>query len=600
MKQIMYFVRILHSYTGKILYFNMAAMLLISLFESASIFLLVPLISLTGMFNLQMQEVFFISEIFGFLEDYHQLQSLTAVLTIYLLIMIGHSFFQRRQTILNAKIQQNFAKYLREETYKAIILSNWGFLLRKRKSDLINAMIHETARVSGGTNLFLQFISALIFTVIQISIACILSVKMTLLVLFFGVILLYFSRKFIKRSNILGNDNMELAHTYMAGITDHFNGIKDIKSNNLEMTHITWFESLNDKMEENVLETVKLKTKSQFVYKIVSAFLIVFFVYISLKIFDGQSAQLLLILIIFSRLWPRISGIQSILEQLGLVVPSFKNIIDLQKQCNEAKELDEGKLHNVSPIFIDQGLECKEVSFRYNKECGLYALNDINLKIPANRMTAIVGRSGAGKSTLIDILMGLNHPEKGEVLIDGNVLNHSNLLSLRNATSYVPQDPFLFNMSIKDNLLIINPNASDSEIWEAIKLSSADAFVKKLPNGLDTLIGDRGVKLSGGERQRIVLARAILKNPRILILDEATSALDTENERNIQESLEKLKEKMTIICIAHRLSTIQTADQVIVLDQGNIIQVGGFNQLANEKRGVFRTLLGNQLEVANG
>ncbi len=176
-------------------------------------------------------------------------------------------------------------------------------------------------------------------------------------------------------------------------------------------------------------------------------------------------------------------------------------------------------------------------------------------------------------------------------------LKSEHLLSLRRSISYVAQDPFLFNTSIRENLVLVAPESSDDDLWEALEFSSAAEFVKRLPDGLDTLIGDRGIKLSGGERQRLVLARAILRKPKILVLDEATSALDTENESKIQEALERLKGKMTIIVIAHRLSTIRNADQVVVLDEGEVIQRGGFNQLANEKRNVFSQLLQNQVKA---
>ena len=241
-------------------------------------------------------------------------------------------------------------------------------------------------------------------------------------------------------------------------------------------------------------------------------------------------------------------------------------------------------------------MECKNVSFRYDQNQSQYALENINIQIPANYMTAIVGPSGAGKSTLIDLLMGLNQPENGEVLIDGIPLTNKNLVALRRSLSYVPQDPFLFNATIRENLHMIEPTATEEQIWEALEFSSAAEFVKKLPQGLDTLIGDRGIRLSGGERQRIVLARAILRKPSILVLDEATSALDTENERKIQEAIEQLKGKMTIIVIAHRLSTIRNADQVIVLDKGRVVQNGEFDQLAMEYDGMFSNLLGKQTE----
>ncbi|NHM29250.1 ABC transporter ATP-binding protein [Neobacillus terrae] len=598
MKEVMHFIKLIHSYSGKILYINLTAMILISLFEGVGIFLLLPLINLTGIVDLKMNNINYANEFFGFIKELPQTFSLTALLSLFVILMIGQSYFQRNQTILNTKIQQSFARYLREETYKLILLADWEFFIKNRKSDLINSMIKETGSVSGGVSLLLNFISSIIFTLIQIGIASLLSAKMTLFVIAFGILLVFCSRKFIKKSKLLGQDNIEISQTYMAGINDHFSGIKEIKSNNLEEYHINWFNQLNTRMEKNVIKTVELKTKSNFIYKVVSAILIVIFVFMSIKMFKGQAAPLFLILIIFSRLWPRITGIQSSLEQLGSVLPSFKHLLSLQKKCLENQELLERDIHNVKPRLIKQGMECKDVYFRYNREQQTYALHKINLQFPANRLTAIVGRSGAGKSTLIDLLMGLNKPERGEVLIDGKALSSENLLSLRRSISYVPQDPFLFNATIRENLLIIDQNASEVQIWEALEFAEAAGFVRKLPNGLDTIIGERGIKLSGGERQRLVLARAILRKPSILVLDEATSALDTENESKIQEAIERLKGTMTIIVIAHRLSTIRNADQVVVLDQGEIIQQGQFNQLANEKRGMFSQLLKKQFEVS--
>ncbi|MEH7076441.1 ABC transporter ATP-binding protein [Neobacillus drentensis] len=595
MKDALHFVKLIHSFSGKILYINLFAMILISLFEGVSIFLLLPLINLTKIVNLNINDSYLNNKFFFLFQGMSQTTSFSIILVIFILVIIGQSFFQRNQTILNTRIQQGFARYLREETYKLILLAKWGFFLKNRKSDLINSMITETGRVSGGVNLFFNFISSIVFTLIQVGIACLLSIKMTVFVTTFGLLLVFFTRKFIKQTSKLGKDNIELGQTYMAGITDHFNGIKDIKSNNLEEHHISWFQNLNLKMENNVIKSVDLKTKSNFIYKVVSALLMGIFIFISIKMFKGQSASLFLILIIFSRLWPRITGIQSNLEQLGSVFPAFKKLLNLQKECLEEQELNEKMIKMVKPIIIKHGLECKNVYFKYNRAEQTFALQNVNIQFPTNQMTAIVGPSGAGKSTLIDLLMGLNQPETGEVLIDGKTLTNENILELRRSISYVPQDPFLFNATIRENLLLIDQNASEIQIWEALEFAAGAGFVRKLPNGLDTLIGDRGIKLSGGERQRLVLARAILRKPSILILDEATSALDTENESLIQEALEGLKGTMTIIVIAHRLSTIRNADQVVVLDQGKVIQHGQFNQLANEKKGMLSHLLKKQL-----
>ncbi|KRF60796.1 multidrug ABC transporter [Bacillus sp. Soil768D1] len=596
MKQLLYFIKQIQKFSGKILYINLICMIIISLLEGVGIFLLIPLIGITGILNTDAEEVPFLSWINEIFVGIPETISLFLILGIYVLIMVGQSFFKRNQTILGAKIQQGFISHLREETYRSLLQANWEFYLKKRKSDIINLMANEIFRVSAGTNLFFQLLSSIIFTIIQIIFAFYLSVKMTSFILFFGIILIFFSRKFVKKSQSLGKEALHLTQTYLAGITDHFNGIKDIKSNSLEQTHLNWFFSLSKKMERNMVEITKVNSTSQMTFKVVSSLLIAIFVFFSIKMFMAQPAQLMLIMVIFSRLWPRFTSIQSNLEQLGSTLPSFKALLDLQNECREARELYNSDYKNIKSIEIKHGLDCRNVYFRYNPNESTYALKNINVHIPSNRMTAIVGRSGAGKSTLIDLLMGLNQPDRGEVSIDDIPLTNDHLLSLRKSISYIPQDPFLFNATIRENLMIIDPHASDESIWESLEFAAAADFVSKLPQGLDTLIGDRGVRLSGGERQRLVLARAILRKPSILVLDEATSALDTENEAKIQAAIERLKGTMTIIVIAHRLSTIRNADQVLVMDQGEIIQVGEYNQLASEKRGMFSNLLGIQIE----
>ncbi|MGF9775903.1 ABC transporter ATP-binding protein [Priestia aryabhattai] len=595
MKHLLHFIKRIHNYSGKILYINLICMILIGFLESVGVFLLIPLIGLTGIFDISTEGIPFLSWITELFSGIPETISLLIILGVYVLLMTGQSIFKRNQTVLGVKIQQRFIRYLREETYRDLLQANWAFYLKKRKSDIINIMTNETFHVSAGINLFLQLLSSFIFTLIQIGIAFYLSVKMTSFILFFGLVLIFFSRKFIKNSQSLGKETFQLTQTYLAGITDHFNGIKDIKSNSLEDSHLIWFLSLSKKMEQNRIELTTLNTTSQMIFKVVSAFLIAIFVFLSIKMFTAQPTQLMLVMIIFTRLWPRFTGIQSNLEQLGATIPSFKALLELQNECLEAKELNSQDYKNVQPIEVKHGLDCRNVYFRYNQNEDIYALKKINVHIPSNQMTAIVGSSGAGKSTLIDILMGLNQPDRGEVTIDHSPLTNDRLLSLRKSISYIPQDPFLFNTTIRGNLTIIDPNTSQENIWEALEFAAAADFVKKLPQGLDTLIGDRGIRLSGGERQRLVLARAILRKPSILVLDEATSALDTENEAKIQGAIEKLKGTMTIVVIAHRLSTIRNADQVLVMKDGEVVQVGEYNQLAKERRGMFSNLLDIQI-----
>ncbi|MCT8138140.1 ABC transporter ATP-binding protein [Anaerobacillus sp. CMMVII] len=598
MKHIVYFLRQIHAYAGKILYINLLAMLFISLLDGVGILLLIPMISMSGLVDIDPTGTPLVG-IFDFLQSNPLSVGLSIILGLFVLIVIGQNLLQRQIAIKGSIIQHGFFRHLRVKTYDALLHADWGFYIKNRKSDLIHLMTAEIARAGAGTHSFLQFLASLIFTCIQVVLAFWLSPTITTFVLASGLILLLFNRKFLKLSLELGNRQFTLGKNYLGGVTDQINGIKDIKSNTLEESRMQWFHKVTKSMEEEQIEYTRLKTKSQLYYKIASSVLIAGFIFLAVNLFNAQAAQLMLIIVIFSRLWPRVAGIQASLEQIATTIPALKAVIALQEECRNAREFTLVSGGAVQPLQVHRGMECRDVSFRYNRNESKFALKSINAFIPANQMTAVVGPSGAGKSTLIDLLMGLNQLESGELLIDGKPLTSSNLQSLRRAISYVPQDPFLFNESIRENLQLVAPNASEAEMWEALEFSSAAEFVRKLPEGLDTLIGDRGIRLSGGERQRIVLARAILRKPSILVLDEATSALDTENESKIQEALERLKGKMTIVVIAHRLSTIRNADQVVVLNEGEIIQQGGFNQLAKEKRSMFSNLLSKQMEVVH-
>jgi ATP-binding cassette subfamily B protein/subfamily B ATP-binding cassette protein MsbA len=206
-------------------------------------------------------------------------------------------------------------------------------------------------------------------------------------------------------------------------------------------------------------------------------------------------------------------------------------------------------------------------------------LKGVSLKAEPGQMIALGGHTGAGKSTIINLLTRFYEYDSGSILIDGTDVKQTKKSSLRGAMGYVTQESFLFNGSIRENLELAKANASDDEMWEVLRAANAEDFVKKLPQGLDTNIGERGVKLSVGEKQRVAISRVILKNPPILLLDEATASVDTETERLIQEALEKLMANRTSFVIAHRLSTVVDADQILVLDQGKIVERGSHQQL---------------------
>jgi len=269
-------------------------------------------------------------------------------------------------------------------------------------------------------------------------------------------------------------------------------------------------------------------------------------------------------------------------------LPSYEQLVSLRKNAIILEEIQGDRKF----LRLEQGIKFKDLSFSYPGRS--QTLRDVNLYIRKGQMTALVGESGSGKSTVTDLVIGLQIPEQGEVLIGGLPLSKWQQNSFRERVGYVPQDPQLFHSSIRDNLLWSFETASEYDLWEALKLSNAAAFVKELPQGIETIVGDRGIRLSGGQRQRIALARALLRKPELLILDEATSALDSQSERLIQHSIEKVAQDTTILVIAHRLSTIAKANHVYLLNQGRIVEEGSFTELSAKSGGLLNIMLSAQ------
>ena len=261
--------------------------------------------------------------------------------------------------------------------------------------------------------------------------------------------------------------------------------------------------------------------------------------------------------------------------------------LDRLNEILEAPVVVEEAKNPIELNGFNQSIEFKDVQFSYNETT---ILNHINLHIQKGKTIALVGSSGAGKSTLADLVPRFHDVSAGSLLIDGKDIKEYSLHSLRQHISIVTQEPILFNDTIAANIALGKPDATIEEIQEAAKIANAYDFIVKKEQGFDTMIGDRGSKLSGGERQRLTIARAVLKNPPILILDEATSALDTESEKLVQDAINNMMQHRTSIVIAHRLSTIRHADEIIVLQKGNIVERGNHDELLAQN-GYYKKLI---------
>ena len=274
------------------------------------------------------------------------------------------------------------------------------------------------------------------------------------------------------------------------------------------------------------------------------------------------------------------------IQQSFLAIDRIFNILDLQpniKDLAEAKELTE----------VKKNITFEHVFFTYSR--GREVLHDINLEIPVGSTLALVGNSGGGKTTISALLPRLYDVKKGAIKIDGSDIRDISQKSLRKHIAMVFQDNFLFSGTVRENVLLGNEQADEPAIWQALKNSCLDEFVKGLPQGLDTQIGERGILLSGGQKQRLAIARAFVKNAPIVILDEATSALDNKSERVVQEALDNLMKNRTVIVIAHRLSTIQNADKIVVINDGKVAEQGTHEELL-KLHGAYYTLYSMQFK----
>lgn len=276
-------------------------------------------------------------------------------------------------------------------------------------------------------------------------------------------------------------------------------------------------------------------------------------------------------------------------------VGASERVLEILDEQGEAVSINEKE--NDIKQKIKGSLSFNDVIFAYPSRQDMQVLNGVSFTADAGQKVAIVGPSGSGKSTMAALILQFYHPQSGMITFDGKPADEYSLTDIRNQVAIVPQDVMLFGGSIRENIAYGKLNASEEEIIQAAQRANAHQFITSFPEAYDTVVGERGVKLSGGQRQRIAIARALLKNPSILILDEATSSLDSESERLVQEALEELMKNRTSIIIAHRLSTIREADKIIVLEKGSIIESGNHQELLNNENGLYRYLSGLQFEV---
>jgi ATP-binding cassette, subfamily C, bacterial len=563
-KLLLEYLRELFGQAGIRAYFAIVVLIVMGLTQGVGLLMLIPFLQLIGIGDSAPTGIV---AIIGQVWNFTGLPlSLPAVLAVYIGIVSLFAVTQRWSTILNSKLSHAFTRKLRDDLFKAMARVQWLRFIQIRGSDINHVMTSNLTTIDNGTYGLFALISTIFVVIVHIGIAMMLSFPLTCVAMVSSAILLLVLRPLNRKSYELGEEWRNTMAALFGVLMDHLAGMKVAKSFGAEERHIRNFCSLSGNLEQQANRFAGILSSTGMYYEIGGVVVVGVFFLVGVEVLRIPASTLLIMVFLFGSLVPMFSWLQRTWQGTLNMLPAYKAVLDMREKFHAAEEpLISGQ---VNPIDLEQGVEFRDVFFSYDKEEPNFILKGIELFIRARETTVVLGPSGGGKSTFADLLIGLLTPDQGQVVIDGKTLEGSLLHSWRKSVGYVPQESLLFHETLENNMRWAWPESSEADIWNALRLAAAVDFVKALPEGLKTVVGDRGVRLSGGQRQRIALARALLRKPTLLLLDEATSNLDTENERRIIQALQELRGTMTVVFISHRESAVQCADRVVVIEGG--------------------------------
>lgn len=533
---------------------------------------------------------------FGFsLKDIHWTLN-TCIILIFAQLSLQTIFSYMRVYLLTEVGEKSLAN-MRKDVYTKLLSMPMSFFTEKRVGELSNRISSDLSQIQDAISLTLaEFLRGIFTLVIGLAFIFWISAKLALVMLsvvpVIAILAVVFGMRIRKMSRI-AQDQLAESGTI---VQETFQGITIVKAFTSEFFEI-------NRYTKSVYSVVKTaisngRYRGAFIsFMIFSVFGAIAFVmwYGANMILAGElSIGSLTMFVIFSMfVGGTFAGFAEMFSQLQKTLGATQSVREILRTDGENVELT---LVKVEPKFALKGnVRFENIAFSYPSRKDVNVLKDVSLEVKSGQQIALVGPSGAGKSTVASLLLKFYEPDSGKIFFDDRNGTEFPLSQLRKQMAFVPQDVILFGGTIKENIAYGKPDASDEEIIEASKKAHADEFVSRFPEAYETIVGERGIKLSGGQRQRIAIARAILKDPAILILDEATSSLDSESEQLVQEALENLMKNRTSFVIAHRLSTIRNADKIILIDKGIVSESGTHDELMSHD-GLYRKLNEMQFE----
>lgn len=508
---------------------------------------------------------------------------------IIVAVFMLHSLFDYLSKYQMASVGIRAIRQIRDDLYSHLMRLDMDFHIRGRTGDMISRILNDVGNIQGGvTDVFVDLIQQPMTILFNIPMVFLwggpYAIFAILVFPLATVPIIYLGRRLRRITRSM----QERASDITSAMGETLSGIHIVKAFNQEDYEVRRFQEINHSVSNFFKKSIKTTTIQRPLIEIMGAIGTALAVWFALQHLPADRFGAFVgSLFIFYEPLKKISKVNSTIQQSVASGHRIFEILDAQPTIVEDPNgirID----HEISHVRYEH------VFFRYEPEKTV--LSDIHFQVDRGELLALVGPSGAGKTTLVNLLLRFYDPTQGAVKIDGIDLREINLRSLRKQIGVVSQETVLFNAPVAENIAYGSAKTNETEVRRAAEAAYADGFIQSLPRGYETVVGERGVKLSGGQRQRLAIARAILRNPPILILDEATSHLDTESEREVQRALEYLMEGRTVFVIAHRLSTIQKATKILVLDEGRIVQMGTNDSLLKEG-GVYKRLYDLQFNL---
>jgi ABC-type multidrug transport system fused ATPase/permease subunit len=528
------------------------------------------------------------------IDRFFNIENINQVALLLLLAFCFQALFSFMRIYLFADVTERAIAAIRQDVYNHLIRLPMTYFSKHRVGELNSRISNDISQLQETFMTTLaEMVRQVLIIVFGVSLLFFYSIELTLIMLVSLPVMMLSAFVFGKFIRKLSKKTQEELATSQVIVDETLQGIQSVKSYANEQFEFSRYREVTERVRLVAMHGAKWRGAfaSFIIFGLFGAIVLVIWWGVKLKNAGEIGMDTLMSFILYSVfVGGSIGGVADIFGKIQKAIGSTENLFDIMEEVPEQHDVT-----NYNSIKLRGSISFRDVRFTYPNRIDREILRGFNLEVGAGEKVAIVGSSGAGKSTIASLLLRFYDPSSGTIFFDEHAGESIDLNCLRSQIALVPQEVLLFGGSIRQNIEYGKPGASESEILKAAQKANAADFIQEFPDGMETLVGERGVQLSGGQRQRIAIARAILKDPKILILDEATSALDAESERLVQDALEKLMEGRTSIIIAHRLSTIKNADKIAVLDFGQLQELGKHEELMKTENGLYRKL--SELQV---